>query len=114
MVSDDVIVKNEVLNDNRSIYTYYSEMYHEFVAYGFSAYLSLMICKAVGADVKEDYSKELQMPMVIIDQQKMDVIKHECVILKDSIERAFYHLICNQIIDDRKYDEWAYWLRLMK
>lgn len=114
MVSEDVIIKNEFLNDNRSIYAYYSEMYHRYVTYGFSAYLSLMVCNEIDTKVKEDYSEELQMPMVIIDHLKMDTIKYVCVMLQDCIEGSFYHLLCNQIVDERKYDEWAQWLRGMK
>ena len=111
MVSEDIIVKNEFINDNRSIFAYYSEMYHRYVAYGLSAYLSLMVCNAIDVEIKEEYSKELQMPMVIIDQTKMDMLKYECVMMQDSIEASFYHLLCNQRVDERKYDEWAQWLR---
>ncbi len=114
MISEDVIVKNEFLNDNRSIYTYYSEMYHGFVSYGISAYLSMMVCKAVGVVLEEEYSIDMQMPMVIIDKLKMEAIKYECVKLQDSIEGAFYHLLCNQMVDERKYDDWAQWLRGLK
>lgn len=114
MISEDVIVKNEVFNDNRSIYTYYSEMYHRFVAYGISAYLSMMVCKAVGVVLEEDYSTELQMPMIIIDQMKMETIQYKCVMLQDSKEGSFYHLLCNQIAKERDYFKWAHWLRGVK
>lgn len=114
MVSEDVIVKHEVLNDQKSIYVYYSKMFHGFVAYGFSAYLAMKVCKAVGVDLKEDYSDDLQMPIVIIGLTKIDIIKYECVMMQDSIEGAFYHLRCYQIIDEKKYDEWAQWLRDLK
>lgn len=114
MISEDVIVKNEFLNDNKSIYAYYSEMYHRFVAYGISAYLSMKVCKAVGVDLEEEYSEDLQMPMVIIDQTKKDMLKYECVMMQGSIEGSFYHLLCNQRMDEQKYDKWAQWLREMK
>lgn len=114
MISEDVIVKNEFLNDNRSIFAYYSEMYHRFVAYGISAYLSMMVCKAIGIVLEEEYSKDMQMPMVIIDQQKMETIQYECVMLQDSKEGSFYHLLCNQIAEEWDYFEWAQWLRGLK
>lgn len=114
MISEDVIVKNEFLNDNRSIYAYYFEMYHRFVAYGISAYLSMKCCKAVGIDLEEDYSNDLQMPMVIIDQKKMETIQYECVMLKESKVGSFYHLLCNQIAEEWEYFEWAQWLRGLK
>ena len=114
MISEDVIVKNEFLNDNRSIFSYYSEMYHRFVAYGISAYLSMKVCKAIGVVLEEEYSSDLQMPMVIIDHSKMETIQYECIMLQDCIEGSFYHLLCNQIVEEWDYFEWARWLRGLK
>ena len=51
MVSGDVVVKNEVMNDAGSIHIYYSEKYKEFVAYGFSAFQAMTTLKNAGVEL---------------------------------------------------------------
>ena len=44
MKSDAYILRNELLNDGCSIYLYFSRMYEEYVAYGYSAFVAVENC----------------------------------------------------------------------
>lgn len=111
MVSGDVVVKNEVMNDGGSIHIYYSEMYKEFVAYGFSAFQTMMTLKAKGLELRQKYSTDFQMPMVIISNKELEAIMHEGVTLQDTIEGKYYHIQCYIMLDESAYDKWAGFLR---
>lgn len=107
MVSEDVIVKNEFLNDGGLIHIYYSEMYHNFVAYGFSAFQALKTLKAKEIDVRQDYSAEFQMPMVIISKGQMEAFLHGGVTKLGTVEGKYYHVQIFVMLDEPAYDEWA-------
>lgn len=42
MVSEELIVKNEILNDGGEMHLYYSKMYETYVAYGYSAFVVVL------------------------------------------------------------------------
>ncbi len=44
MKSDAFILRNELLNDGCSIYLYFSRMYEEYMAYGYSAFVAVENC----------------------------------------------------------------------
>lgn len=56
MVSEDVIVKNEFLNDGKSIHIYSSRKFNGFVAFGFSAFLAMRTLKAKDITLQQRYS----------------------------------------------------------
>lgn len=115
MVSDDVIVMNEFLNDGGSIHIYYSEMYHGFVAYGFSAFQTMKTLKAKEIEVQQEYSAEIQMPMVIINKVQMEAFLHRGVITKQgTVEGKYYHMESFIMLNEAAYAEWAQSLRDMK
>ncbi len=111
MASDDFIVKNEFLNDGGSIHIYYLEKYKDFVAFGFSAFMVMRALKTKEISVQQGYSKELQMPMVIIGKKEMEVIMRDGVIKQGTVEGKYYHLQSFIRLDEAAYDEWAKWLR---
>lgn len=111
MVSGDIIVKNEFLNDGGSIHIYYSEKYEEFVAYGFSAFQAMRTLKAKEIELRQKYSMEFQMPMVIINKRQFDVIMRDGVTMQGSIEGKYYHIQSFITLNETAYDEWAGFLR---
>ena len=56
----EIITKNEVLNDGKTIHLYFNSMVGLYVAYGVSAYL---LCKH--AHAKPSYSEEMLMPAAV-------------------------------------------------
>lgn len=111
MVSGDVVVKNEFLNDGGEIHIYYSEKYKEFVAYGFSAFQAMRMLKAKEIELRQKYSMEFQMPMVVISKGQLDVIMRDGVTKQGTIEGEYYHIQCYIMLDESAYDKWAGFLR---
>lgn len=42
MVSEELIVRNEILNDGGEMHLYFSKMYEEYLAYGYSAFVVVL------------------------------------------------------------------------
>ncbi len=111
MVSSDVVVKNEVMNDGGSIHVYYSEKYKEFVAYGFSAFQAMRTLKAKEITLRQEYSVEYQMPMVIISKGQLEVIMRGGVTKQGTVEGTYYHIQSFVMLDEAAYSEWAEYMR---
>lgn len=111
MESGDVVVKNEVMNDGGSIHIYYSEMYKEFVAYGFSAFQAMMTLKKAGVELRQKYSTDFQMPMVIISKGQVEEIMKEGITLQGTLEGEYYHVQSFIMLNEAAYDDWAGFLR---
>ena len=105
------MVKNEVMNDGGSIHIYYSEIYKEFVAYGFSAFQAMMTLKKAGVELRQKYSTDFQMPMVIISKGQVEEIMKEGITLQGTVEGKYYHVQCFVMMDETAYDDWAGFLR---
>ena len=111
MVSGDFVVKNEVMNDGGSIHIYFSEKYNEFVSFGFSAFQAMKMLKAKEIELRQKYSVEFQMPMVIISKWQLEKIKNGSVALQGTIEGKYYHLQSFILMNEDAYDAWAEFLR---
>lgn len=111
MESGDVVVKNEVMNDGGSIHIYYSEMYKEFVAYGFSAFQAMTTLKKAGVELRQEYSDEFQMPMVIISKGQLEAIMREGVTLQGTVDEKYYHVQSFIMMNEAAYVDWAGKLR---
>lgn len=109
MISDDVIIKNEIMNDGCSIYIYYSEMYKEYVAYGYSAFIAIQNCIEEHECFAELYSSKFQMPMVKINDKQLNLIKSKGIVRKESFIDFYIEIFTP--FDERKYNEWAQFLR---
>ena len=107
MVSGDVIVKNEFLNNGGSIHIYYSEKYKEFVAFGFSAFQAMRTIKAKELTLRQGF----QMPMVIISKGQLEVILKAGVALKGTVEGKYYQVRSFVAMDEHAYGDWAEFLR---
>ena len=110
-MSDDFIVKNEIMNEGDMIHMYYSPMYKEYVAYGYSAFIVFQMCKNEGQILKESYSDEYQMPMVRVNDQQFNMILSNRLRLSDSIDNSYYHFQSIIPFDEMGYDEWAQIMR---
>ena len=111
MVSEDFVIKNEVVNDGESIHIYYSEKYKEFVAFGFSAFQAMKTLEAKEIELRQEYSTEFQMPMVIIGKKQLEGILSEGVTLQGTIEGKYYHIQSFIVLNEVAYDEWAEFMR---
>lgn len=113
MVSEDLIVRNEVMNDGSSIHLYFSKMFEEYVAYGYSAFIAIQNCMMGNAEqLKEGYSEELQMPIVKVDDKQLALISDKCLKMDDSSDdKEYLQLQSLTPFNERKYSEWAERLR---
>lgn len=110
-ISEDIIIKKEIFNDGGEIHLYYYPMYHEFVAFGYSAYAAAKNAMLENEPLEEDYVTELQMPMVKIDNDQLDIIKANGLLLNDSKKGVYCHIKSFLPFDEREYSEWASALR---
>lgn len=110
-MTDEMITKNEVLNDGKTIHLYYSEMYKEYVAYGFSAYLAENVEPQIRARVRPlfSYSESLQMPFVLVDEKSLRSLEMKM----KTVERIKEHICLegNLVLNEEKYVEWASLMR---
>lgn len=111
MVRDELIVKNEIMNDGGEMHLYFSKMYEEYLAYGYSAFAIVQNCKLGGTLPEEEYSEDEQMPMVKVNQEQLSSIKSKGIIVKEIIEEGYLHIQSHIPFDERKYSEWAQMLR---
>lgn len=110
-MTDDVIVKNEVMNDGSTVHLYYSDMYKEYVAYGFSAYIAKSVEPNISAGVRPyiSYSESMQMPMVIVNEENLRSLKLQMVTQEQS--ESYICLHGTYVMNDEKYTEWASYIR---
>lgn len=126
MKSDAFILRNELLNDGCSIYLYFSRMYEEYVAYGYSAFVALQNCVPMemategGASdgslrsmvLEESYSDNFQMPMVKVNRDQLALLRTKGLVKEDSsADESYLHIQSFIPFDERKYEEWAHTLR---
>lgn len=109
MVRDELIVKNEIMNDGGEMHLYFSKMYEEYLAYGYSAFAIVQNC--MPTEMSADYSEEMQMPMVKVNQEQLSSIKSKGIIVEEIIEEGYLHIQSHIPFDERKYSEWAQMLR---
>lgn len=109
-MNEDVIIKNEVLNDGRTVHLYYSKMYQEFVAFGFSAFIVCETDTTIETKPYFSYSDEYQMPMVRVNDSVIANLKRE-LIHTSSDNESYIKLYSPFAIDEEKYSMWASRLR---
>lgn len=96
----EVITRNEVMNDGKSIYLYFNGLIGLYAAYGFSAYLL-----SKNTEVKVSYSEGLQMPVVVINPTHLDEVKKA---LKVKIHKqGFCCLTVDEPVNESDYSIWA-------
>lgn len=99
------IVKNEFLNDGRTIHLYFNGMIGLYVAYGISAYL---LCRFIQA--KPSYSEDMQMPVAVINAEHYEELKKQLGQSKNI--KSYRCLIVDKAADMDDYSDWADRLRV--
>lgn len=102
---NEIITKNEILNDGRTIHLYFNGMIGLYMAYGISAYL---LCKY--ANAKPSYSDDMQMPVAVINVEHYEAIEKQL-----GQEKTFKNYRClkvEKVYDENEYDKWASQLRV--
>lgn len=107
--TNENITLNEVMNDGTNVHLYYSEMYQEYVAYGYSAFLVSMNDPSVNVKPHVSYSDQFQMPQVRVKDSNLETLKGKMVTVVS--EDKYIHLSDTVSVDERKYEEWASMLR---
>lgn len=108
-MSTDEIIKNEVMNDGTLVHLYYSKMYDEYVAYGYSAFIAKEVVPDIVPCHLESYSTEFQMPMVRVNEYVLKKLKGELLL---KVEEPGYIQLFNAVaLDERQYSDWASILR---
>ena len=96
----EIVTKNEVLNDGKTIHLYFNGLIGLYAAYGFSAYL---LSKEM--NTKVSYSEDMQMPVVVINSAHLDDVKKNLKV--DAHSKGYYRLIVDKALNENEYSEWA-------
>lgn len=105
-MSDDVIVMNEVMNDGKTVHLHYSEMFQEYVAYGFSAYIVCRTIPPLATKAHLSYSDQLQMPMVRVDAVNLKILKQKVAPL-ETADAHHLTLTVSIALNEYNYTSWA-------
>lgn len=101
MMNDDLILRQELLNDGQSVYLHYNDMLGLYVAYGLSAYYADMC-----STPEVSYSDSMQMPVALLNRQCVFDLK--CLMLQVShTPQVDYHFHAREMIGQQGYDRWA-------
>ena len=100
-MNKDLITKNEVDNDGKTIHLYFNTEIGLYVAFGFSAFFAAHI-----VDVITAYSEDMHMPVALmrkpaVTELRLSTVKHQ----HDYHE--YYHLELKQEIPLDDYQRWA-------
>ena len=109
-MNEMVMTVNEIENDGKTIHLYFSPSFKRFVAYGYSAYLSVKVIH----NLNTQYDVDLQMPYIVLEVEQMGrlLLSLGYRNLQSSFEQYDYlQLEALREIDEGKYKEWAYFYR---
>lgn len=100
-MNDDLILRQELLNDGQSVYLHYNDMLGLYVAYGLSAYYADMC-----STPEVSYSDSMQMPVALLNRHCVFDLK--CLMLQVShTPQVDYHFHAREMIGQQGYDRWA-------
>lgn len=101
---NDIITRNEVLNDGKTVHLYFNGLVGLYVAYGYSAFL---LSKTIA--VSASYSWDMQMPVVVINAvRQKEVVK---ILQEKKHTPAYYCFVTRDAVNMDEYAEWAGELR---
>ena len=86
VMDTQAITINEYHNDGSFINLYYNESIGEWCAYGFSAYRLWIFCKSNGHDTLQSFSKEMQMPCLIITKNTFTLLLQNMTDITEQID----------------------------
>lgn len=101
---NDVITRNEVLNDGRSVHLYFNGLVGLYACYGVSAFLA---CRLSGAS--PSYSSEMQMPVAVLNADRCGRLVLQGTLVRDV--RGYRCVRVSSPVSDDEYAAWACRLR---
>ena len=101
---NEMITRNEVLNDGMTIHLYFNGLVGLYAAYGVSAFL---LCRTVEASAS--YSIEMQMPVVVLNAARYEQLRQRTEVVRDV--QNYRCLRTVEPMDEEKYAAWAGSLR---
>lgn len=101
---NEIIARNEIYNDGKTIHLYFNGLVGLYTAYGMSAYL---LSKQV--ETTPSYSESMQMPVVVINAAHYRELAHKLSLLKNI--GSYRCMAVENPADQDAYDEWASSLR---
>ena len=100
-MNKELITKNEVDNDGKTVHLYFNTEIGLYVAFGFSAFFAAHI-----VDVITAYSEDMHMPVALM--RKSDVTELRLSTVKHQHDyHEYYHLELKQEIPLDDYQRWA-------
>ncbi|MBR1957781.1 MAG: sugar transferase [Tidjanibacter sp.] len=109
-MNSELIKSNEATNDCSTVYLYFNEEMHSWIAYGHSAYSLRLITKARFIDSIRGFSTTQEMPYTVVNK---DILKKLCAdfsVDKDT-KGEFYVLKTKEPFDINDYTRWNYKLK---
>lgn len=101
----DLVTKNEVENDGKTIYLYFNSEIGLYVAYGFSAFFVTHIVNVIAA-----FSEDLSMPVALMRKPDVTELRMSTVKLQHDYHQ-YYRL---ELRDKIPLDDYARWANSVK
>lgn len=101
---NEIITRNEVFNDGKTIHLYFNGLVGLYAAYGVSAFLLSRM-----TEVSATYSVDMQMPVVVLNSTHYELIKQQLEVVKEVSN--YRCLKVKEPYDENAYSDWASQLR---
>lgn len=106
----ELIISREKANNRKTVHAYYNHMSYTWIAYGFSAYLVNLRMKESLNDCIRGYSKEYELPYVVVDdkifRKKFTELNNIITIFEKEVT-----LEVTKSFEMREFDRWVQRLR---
>ena len=100
-VDKELIIRNELDNDGKTIHLYFNPEIGLYVAYGFSAFFAAHIVSAVAA-----FSEDLEMPVVLMRKPDVTELRRSTLRLVHEYHQ-YYRLEMKKEMGLDNYVRWA-------
>jgi len=100
-MNKDIIIKNEVENDGKTIHLYYNPEVGLYIAYGFSAFFVSHI-----VEVLTVFNEAMQMPVALVCKPEVGVLRLSCTVHEHE-PNTYYRLGLWQELPLADYTRWA-------
>lgn len=106
-MNSDLIKNNESQNDLSTIYLYYNEEMHSWIAYGHSAYALRLITKKKFIDSINGFSTTKDMPYTIVNKGILKILCNDYDVRKGESANEYYLIKVNTAFDINDYIRWT-------
>ena len=105
-MNTEMIVRNELENDRKTVHLYYNPQIDMWVSYGNSAYSLRVYVKDCSMDSLRGYSNELQMPCTVISGAVVKIIRHSLAIKEEVID-SYLKFTMREEFDMKEFLRWS-------